>query len=506
MPNRFSLARLSIFCLVLLFTLFNPVITQQRNQNRQPAVAGQFYPADPLELKTLLESLFAHAEPRKTTSPAIALISPHAGYVYSGTVAASSFHQLDPSKQYDNIFLLGSSHHVAFEGASIYSIGDFVTPLGIVPVNTTLSQKLIIEHSCFISRDDAHAQEHSLEVQLPFLQYRMKKSFKIVPIVLGTDSPDQCREIAEALRPYFTPNNLFVISTDFSHYPDYDHAKDVDRESATALVSGSPEKFIQALVRNSKKGIPNLATSACGWTSILTLLYLTNSNPAFTYTPIVYKNSGDTDKGDKAKVVGYHSIIITQREKASQQQFNLTEKDKQTLLSIARTTLDRYVRTRTVPAIDTAGFSSQLITHCGAFVTLNKNHQLRGCIGRFSPDIPLYEVVQQMAIASSTQDTRFSPVKPEELNEITVEISVLTPMKKINSPDELTLGKHGVYLRKGDRSGTFLPQVATETGWSKEEFLGHCARDKAGLGWDGWKDADLFVYEAIVFDEHSKGK
>jgi AmmeMemoRadiSam system protein A len=115
--------------------------------------------------------------------------------------------------------------------------------------------------------------------------------------------------------------------------------------------------------------------------------------------------------------------------------------------------------------------------------------------------LPLYEVVRQLAVSSSTQDHRFAPVTEEEIDELEIEISVLTPLRKISSIDELELGKHGIYIRKGFYSGTFLPQVATETGWSKEEFLGHCARDKARIGWDGWKDAELYVYEAYVFGE-----
>jgi len=131
---------------------------------------------------------------------------------------------------------------------------------------------------------------------------------------------------------------------------------------------------------------------------------------------------------------------------------------------------------------------------------------LRGCIGRFEPDEPLYRVVQEMAIAAATEDYRFPPVTPQELGELDIEISVLTPLRKISSIDEIQLGRHGIYIKKGGRAGTFLPQVATETGWSKEEFLGYCARDKAGLGWNGWKDADIYVYEALVFSEQEFSK
>jgi len=159
------------------------------------------------------------------------------------------------------------------------------------------------------------------------------------------------------------------------------------------------------------------------------------------------------------------------------------------------------LRTGQLPKVDTASFSPALKVHTGAFVTLNKENRLRGCIGRFMADEPLWKVVQQMAVAAAVQDPRFPPVKPVEMDKTNIEISVLTPLKKINSIDEIKLGRDGIYLVKNNRSGTFLPQVATETGWNLEEFLGHCARDKAGLGWNGWKDAELYTYQAIVFDE-----
>jgi AmmeMemoRadiSam system protein A len=151
--------------------------------------------------------------------------------------------------------------------------------------------------------------------------------------------------------------------------------------------------------------------------------------------------------------------------------------------------------------VDPATLGDALRMPCGAFVTINKHGTLRGCIGRFDASEPLYKVVQEMVIASATRDYRFRPVEEGEVKDLEIEISVLTPMRKISSIDEFQLGKQGIYIRKGSRSGTFLPQVAQETGWTREEFLGHCAQDKAGIGWNGWKDAEWYVYEALVFGE-----
>lgn len=182
-------------------------------------------------------------------------------------------------------------------------------------------------------------------------------------------------------------------------------------------------------------------------------------------------------------------------------EFNLTNDEKKFLLKLARKTIEEYLTKQSLSTIDKNEITENLKTNCGAFVTLHLNHNLRGCIGTFSQDTPLYNVIQRMAIASATEDYRFNPVTAQELPYIDIEISVLTPLKRIHDPSEIILGKHGIYIKKGYRSGTFLPQVAQETGWTLEEFLGHCARDKAGLSWDGWKDAELYTYEAIVFSE-----
>lgn len=184
-----------------------------------------------------------------------------------------------------------------------------------------------------------------------------------------------------------------------------------------------------------------------------------------------------------------------------QESFHLTIEDKKQLLKIARDTIVSYLQSGRIPVIEKKNLSPYLISKCGAFVTLHKNGSLRGCIGRFTANDELFDIVQQMAVASATNDSRFSKVGQDEINLIDIEISVLTPLRKINSIDEIEVGKHGIYIKKGFSTGTFLPQVAIETGWTKEEFLGYCSKNKAGIGWEGWKDAKIFTYEAIVFGE-----
>jgi AmmeMemoRadiSam system protein B/AmmeMemoRadiSam system protein A len=466
-------------------------------------VAGQFYPAEKTQLVAMLKDLFARAAPPQGKGIPLAVIAPHAGYVYSGEVAASAYRRIDPNARFENVFLLGSSHHVAFDGAAVYTRGDFVTPLGKVAVNRELGKNLIKKSDVFLEREDAHRDEHCLEVQLPFLQYHLKRQFKIVPIVLGVQSLATCKKIADVLRPYLTRQNLFVISTDFSHYPAYNDAIVADEASADAILTNSSENLLHTIQENEQKGTPNLVTSMCGWSSVLTLLQMTQGNPNLQYETLRYMNSGDAGMGDKERVVGYYAIALTARGENLGARFSLSVQEKQKLLGIARKSIEEFLKRGDIPEISPDNLNPVLETPCGAFVTLKKHDQLRGCIGRFDASQPLYKVVQQMAVAAATEDYRFSPVQADELKLIEMEISVLTPLRRISSPEEIKMGRDGIYIRKNGRSGTFLPQVATETGWSREEFLGHCAQDKAGIGWDGWKDAELYVYEAYVFSENA---
>jgi AmmeMemoRadiSam system protein B/AmmeMemoRadiSam system protein A len=490
-----------IFIIVLLFVLAGPACTQVKT--RPPAVAGSFYSADPDILRKDLEFLFTRALPGSPGAQVLAIIAPHAGYPFSGEVAASSYRQVDSNREYKNVFVIGSSHRYTFEGAAIYQTGDFETPLGVLPVNHELAVELTKKEPVFIKDERAHQSEHSLEVQLPFLQYYLEKDFKLVPILLGTHSPNTCQKIARALEPYLNEDNLFVISSDFSHYPEYRSATEVDIKTAKAICSNSTVEFLSAIDENEEKNIPNLATSACAWPAILTLLYMTEQKKDdISYKLVKYQNSGDSPHGDKSRVVGYCSIAVSNTGSKTEARFMLSKEDKKDLLDIARLTLDNYIGKGTVPSAKNNRYSAALKTHTGAFVTLHKNGNLRGCIGRFQPDLPLYQVVRDMTISASTKDYRFKPVTPEELEEIELEISVLTPLVRIQDPAEIKLGLHGIYIKKGAQSGTFLPQVATQTGWTLEEFLGHCARDKAQIGWNGWKDAEIYTYEALIFSEH----
>jgi AmmeMemoRadiSam system protein B/AmmeMemoRadiSam system protein A len=476
--------------------------TVKEKINRVPAVSGSFYPSNPEELRNMVEGFFSKARQIPECNP-LALVVPHAGYVFSGEVAASGYLQLDPERTFKHIFIIGPNHRVYFNGINIYTSGNFEMPSGIVPVDPLAGELAAANKD--ISTDPAiQKQEHCIEVQLPFLQVRLKKPFSIVPILIGGESPESARRLAKLLEPYFNSDNLFIISSDFSHYPEYSVAMKADRQTADAIVSNSANKFLKALDKNAAESGPELATSICGRMPVLTLLMITEKKQNIEFRKIIYKNSGDTSYGDRDKVVGYWAIAVSEKKTVSNApDFQLPEKDKIQLLKIARNTIRYYLQTGSTDEPDIMSFPGSLHSKSGAFVTLNKNQDLRGCIGRFVSDKPLYRTVQEMAIAAATQDSRFSPVNFPELDQIEIEISVLTPLKRITSISEFKLGRDGIYMKKGSRSGTFLPQVAAGTGWNTEEFLGHCARDKAFIGWDGWKDKDteLYTYQALVFSE-----
>ncbi len=494
------LVSLTSVAFLVMFTLWQCRGQQQNTKtDRQPSVAGSFYPAGKQELLMMLDELFLTAKSASGTNPQV-LVVPHAGYVYSGQVAAAAYKLIDREKSYRRIFIIGPNHRVAFEGVMVYTQGDFLTPLGRVAVDP-LAAELVRKYPLFGSDPKPHLQEHCIEVQLPFLQYWLKKPFAIVPVLIGGNSAEIARQAGSILAPYLTPENLFIISADFSHYPPYSDAIKADLATADAIASNKTKTFLNVTAKNERDFGPGLQTSICGWMPMLSLLQITEKDPGIEYMKIVYQNSGDSRYGDREKVVGYWAMAAVR--KTSGAGFTLSQDEKEILLSLARRTISSYLSDKSIPAVEEESLPANLKTPTGAFVTLRKNHQLRGCIGNFFSEKPLYKIVREMAIAAATMDSRFLPVSIDEMKSVEVEISVLTPLHRISSIEEFRLGRDGIYMKKGNRSGTFLPQVAQETGWNLEEFLGHCARDKASIGWEGWKekDTELYTYQALVFSE-----
>ncbi|MFW5805593.1 MAG: AmmeMemoRadiSam system protein B [Bacteroidales bacterium] len=474
------------------------------NQIRKPAVSGQFYTEDKDALNEALQSYYDNARLKKRTKPAKAVIAPHAGYIFSGQIAADAIVHLDPEKV-KRVFVIGSSHHANFDGVSVYAGDAYDTPDGLVNIDKNTAEYLLNKHDFIDFVPRAHHDEHCIEVEIPLLKYHLK-DFNIVPLLIGSYTSAITDKLAKALTPWVSdPETAFVVSTDLSHFPDYNTAKKVDNETVQAIVSGKPDELISTMEKHKNQNIPSLSTDICGWTSVLTIMKLFEGS-GITWKKISTGNSGDAVFGDHSRVVGYAAIagFVNDEEdkKEKEEGFDLTDDEKQFLLDLARKSIDASFHPQDVDLPENDDdVPPKLTKKCGAFVTLHKDGKLRGCIGNFGDDRPLWKVVKDMAVAAAFHDTRFSPLLEKELSEIEIEISVLTPLRPMEDISELEPGKHGIYIKHGFASGTFLPQVATENGWNKEEFLGHCARDKAGLTWDGWKEADVYLYEAIVFNE-----
>ena len=499
------LRRLHIVILLLLAVNTLAMSRYPESQKvRKPAVAGTFYPASTREIRSMtgpwIHPVVGGPAPQ-------ALIVPHAGYVFSGEVAASAFNRIPRGHRYKRIFLIGPSHRVGFNAASVDTLYSFAeTPLGEVPIDITTGKDLIKRGEGAITfRPDAHEREHCLEVQLPLMQMALDEVPPIVPIVIGSQHLDVLRQIAGVLEPYFTPENLFVISSDFSHYPSYEDARKSDLYLAETITSGGLEAFLKGLASIDKMDFRGEDTAACGACAIAVLLDImdTQGRGHFEAEHIMYRNSGDSEYGDKDRVVGYNAIVFTRREKPAKDTtdhlFNFSAEEKKAMIATARQAICSALRleydgdARPVGVLKESGY--------GVFVTLHLGGRLRGCIGRFTSDETLSETIREMAGSAAFHDPRFPALSRSEAHQIEIEVSVLSPLKKIDSIDEFKLGRDGIYIIKGRHHGTFLPQVAEETGWSTEEFLGHCARDKAGIGWDGWKDADLYTYQTEVVNE-----
>ena len=478
-----------------------------KQTDRKPVVSGSFYSADKETLTTELSVLFRNATKASGKNFVRAIISPHAGYVFSGKIAASALSSISDTTSYKNVFIIGSSHNVYFDGASVYTSGDFISPLGQIKVNKEIGNKLIKASDKFNNLQSAHSQEHSIEVQIPLIQYYFKNEIQIIPIILGTDNLNTIKEIAKILKQWFIAENLFIISSDFSHYPSYNDAIEIDNLTAEAILSGDPLRFQNTISENASKKIPGLSTSMCAWSSGLTLLYLAENEPDLSFRKIAYTNSGDSSYGDKKEVVGYYAIALVDNNpnhnKENQNQsidFVFTEAEKKQLIQIARESLQHMLNKKKMMP-DADSFPAIFKRPLGAFVTLRLGKELKGCIGSLIPTGPLYKTIVEMSIAAGRDDNRFSPLTKDEYPLLNLEISVLSPLKKITNINEIELGKHGIYIKKGLHSGTMLPQVPVEQKWNLNEFLGYTSRDKAGLGWLGWEDAEMYTYEALVIEE-----
>ena len=474
----------------------------QEERVREPAVSGQFYPASPGRLREMLARFLDPLPSRKDPGRLIALICPHAGYIYSGEVAARSYKLLDGSR-IDTVILIGPSHRFPLRGASVWPSGIYKTPLGDVEINRQMATQITESSEDITFEPQAHLQEHSLEVQIPFLQMVLK-TFRIVPVLVGRLSPQTLESMSRKLASLLEDSRtILVASTDLSHYHPYEEAVAMDKRTLEAIRAGHGEQLM-TLVKNGDAEL-------CGLMPVLLLLRTMQSfNQTVRIDLLKYANSGDTS-GMKDRVVGYAALSFSISDqkpsdseergerKLSEEEDRLNEKEQKKLLQIARSSITSYLDKKGAPQFEVT--ENRLLERRGVFVTLHKKGMLRGCIGYIKPIMPLYKATSDCAISAAVKDYRFPPLKEQEMDEIDIEISALTPLKKIESIDEIKIGEHGLYISRPPYSGLLLPQVATEYGWDKMTFLTQTCR-KAGLPEDAWKKgAEIYIFSAQIFGE-----
>ncbi|KAF0122024.1 MAG: AMMECR1 domain-containing protein [bacterium] len=464
---------------------------------REPAVAGSFYPNDPAVLKKQIRGFLDNVPEENIEGKIIALISPHAGYMYSGQVAAFGYKLLEGS-DFNKVIVIAPSHRVHFHGASVYNKIGYKTPLGTIPVDRDLCNRIIAQNGMISYYPEAHIQEHSLEVQVPFLQIVLKE-FRLVPIVMGSQDFDTCRVLSEAIVKAIRDETVLIVaSSDLSHFHRYDKAVSLDK-----IVLDHIDKLdAVGLEQDLKKG----RCEACGGGPIVTSMLIAEKLGANKAKVLNYANSGDIT-GDKSGVVGYAAAVLYENKEDANKGTEragvapgLTGDEKMTLLNIAKTAIECRVKNQNLPKFDIR--SDTLREKRGAFVTLHKHGSLRGCIGNIHGNKPLYITIEEMAIASAFNDPRFKPVTEGEINDLDIEISVLTPLRKIDNVEDIQMGKHGIYIEKGYYSGLLLPQVATEYRWDSTIFLEQTC-NKAGLPKSAWKDKDtrIYIFSADIFSE-----
>jgi AmmeMemoRadiSam system protein B/AmmeMemoRadiSam system protein A len=486
---------------------------------------GMWFPGDPAQLATMVDSYLADAkkDAEKIEGEPIALIVPHAGYIYSGWVAAYAYRQIE-GLEYDTVVVIGDTH--AGRGTTpiaVWARGAYETPLGAVPVDEEVSTALLAADSRILFDRAGHESEHPVENQIPFLQRALSGDFKVVPIVLHDDSLEVAELLSQALVEALADRKaLIVASTDLAHWPAYDDARASDAAMLAAVETLDPQVLLDTDREWMGKGIPNLATTMCSKGSVLTAMLAAPQLGANQVTVLKYANSGDVPIGDRSQVVGYGAVMFWRRESnrsaersrsptsvvmptppsSVTEALPLNAEDKEELLTIARQTIAHFLETGGFPHILVT--QPALLQERGAFVTLKKHGELRGCIGHLIGDRPLYLVVQNVAVSAAVADQRFPPVTEEELSDLEIEISVLSPLKQVESVDQIQVGLHGVIIRRGLNQAVYLPQVAPEQGWGREEMLQNLCL-KAGLSKDEWKKEGtrFYVFTAEVFGEGS---
>lgn len=481
---------------------------------RSAVVAGQFYPASPSGLQATISSFLCDGDNSKQGKRLRALVVPHAGYTYSGSTAGKAYGLVGGDSGIERVVVLAPSHRTSLRSVSVGEYSAFATPLGDVLVDTDACRRLEEANSLVTARTDAHASEHALEVQLPFIQTVLPEAM-LVPIICGQLDLGQVREVAAALaKELWREDTLWVISTDFTHFgssfrytPFHDDVprrlEELDRGAIDCILQRDCEGFWNYVARTQ--------ATICGRVPVAILLAVLEEAGGTECELLEYTTSGRMS-GDFSHSVSYAALAVSEPDGSPEERLKdggaalvLTPEDRQMLLKLARDTIHAALGEEELEEPLPLELSDALTTDAACFVTLHSGGRLRGCIGHLEASEPLYRNVIHNARSAAFRDHRFSPLTQAEFEDIDIEISVLTPSREIAGIDAFQIGRHGIILRKGRARAVFLPQVAPEQGWDKETTLRHLSM-KAGLGAEDWREgAEFAVFEAIVFGELGKG-
>lgn len=491
--------------LITFYVLFVAIFLNAEISIYDSDLSGSWYSSDSEKLKAEIAQISIQSEAKTSTGAKIeALILPHAGYIYSGKTAQKALRYLN--QDYDTIIILGASHRMSLKRRISIPLFDFYsTPLGKVGLNREKAEKLLTSSIIFENNINALRNEHSVQIQIPLLQFNkiIGEEEKIIFLIAGELSPNEMKEAAKKIRKLMDDKTLLIVSSDFTHYgerfgyvPFEDDLskkiKDLDMTAFSFIQKKDSHAFLDFVKKNS--------CTICGTVPLAILAFLAENDNEIKL--IDYSDSSKVN-GIKNDRVSYISAIMEKRNNKNEEKNMLTDAEKKTLLKIARATIKSYFEDKN--SSDLKNLESELTENLkqkrAAFVTLTINSELRGCIGHVLPIEPLYKSVISNAINAAFSDPRFSPLRKDELSKIHIEISALTIPEKIKSYEDIVLGRDGIILKKGHNSALFLPQVATEQGWNLEETLSHLAY-KAGLSPNAWEEGCEFqTFQAEVFGE-----
>lgn len=483
---------------------------------RPAGVADAFYPAYPAELTAMMEAMLSQVSLPKVEGEILAAVAPHAGYECSGPVAACTYAALR-GRNYARVVVIAPSHNEAFAFTSVYGGDGYITPLGTVPVDTEFARELVSMSESIQISERGHAAtrkgaEHAIEVQLPWLQHVLG-SFMLVPVVMGDQSHESSRSLGVALATLIerhaqrepgssrdsSADTLIVASSDLSHYHTHNEAEEIDRRTLNALESWD--------YLNMSRNFGARVWEACGGAPIVAAMIAAERMGANEARVLDYENSGDVT-GDHLRVVGYSADVFvkTQSGKAAEAPFWLSEEEERELLELAQNAVEGAVRNHKLYEPHATG-DHALDQNRGAFVTLMEGGKLRGCVGYTSAAQPLYKAIRDTATLAALRDPRFPPVTEGELPRLQYEVSVLSPLLRVDDINRIEIGKHGLLVKNGHHEGLLLPQFPVEQHWDRIRFLQETCV-KAGLSPDCWthSDTEIFCFSAQVFGDHGAAR